>query len=169
MNNGFDNNCTSCSIAFEALQRGYNVEAISGDSSIVEVGLSRDDSGGFFDVVNEMPCKYDNINVKDISCYDYFEKNMKNGERYQLAYYNKGTGTVVGKGHVINIQKNEKGEIIVYDPQDGCGAIGESAKRYLKEVTESPSNLPEYKVLRIDDKAFHPYYKDKVLKPRKNH
>jgi len=169
MNEGYNNNCTSSSVAFEAQQRGYDVEAVSGDLSIIDEGLALEDSGGFFDVVKEKPCEYDKINVKDISCYDYFEKNIKNGERYQLVYYNKGTDTVKGKGHVINIQKDEKGNIIAYDPQDGNGELGESAKRYLTDITESPSNLPEYKVLRIDDKAFHPYYKDKVLKPRKKH
>ena len=47
--------------------------------------------------------------------------------------------------------------------------MGVSAKEYLKEVTESPSNLPEYQVLRIDDKAFHPYYQDNALRPSKMH
>lgn len=94
---------------------------------------------------------------------------MKNGERYQLAYYNKDYENVSGNGHVINVNKNDKGEIIVYDPQYGGGGFGESAKRYLDKNVESPSNQRTFKVLRVDDKTFNPDYINKVVKPRNKH
>ena len=168
-NKGYDNNCTSCALAFEAQQRGYDVEAVSGDLPIIDEKLSWDYSGGYIDPVSKKTCNYSNISLDDTGCYDYFDKNMKIGERYQLVYGNKEAENVENKGHVININKNEKGEIIVYDPQTGDGGFGQSAKQYLDENVESPSNRKTFKVLRVDDKAFNPDYINNVLKPRSRH
>ncbi len=165
-NVGYDNNCTSCALAFEAQQRGYDVEAVSGKLPIIDDKLSWDYSGGYIDPVSKKPCNYSEVSLDDVGCYEYFDGNMKNGERYQLVYYNEAYENVPGSGHVINVNKNEKGEIIVYDPQTGNGGFGESAKQYLGDFVESPSNLRTFKILRVDDKAFNPEYINKVVKPR---
>lgn len=168
-NEGYGNNCTSCALAFEAQQRGYDVEAVSGDLPIIDDNLSHDYSGGYIDPISKKKCNYSEVSLDDTGCYDYFDKNMKNGERYQLVYYNEAYENVQGSGHVINVNKNDKGEIIVYDPQNGKGGFGESAKEYLGDFVESPSNLRTFKVLRVDDKAFNPDYINKVTRPRGRH
>ena len=48
--------------------------------------------------------------------YDYFEKNIKQGERYQTAYYWSGKDNNI-KGHVLTIARDETGELRLYDPQ----------------------------------------------------
>lgn len=52
-NTGYDNNCTSCALAFEAQQRGYDVEAVSGDLPIIDEKLSWDYSGGYIDPISK--------------------------------------------------------------------------------------------------------------------
>jgi len=168
-NEGYVNNCTSCVLAFEAQQRGYDVEAVSGDLAIIDEKLSWDYSGGYIDPVSKKPCNYSEVSLDDTGCYDYFDKNMKNGERYQLVYGNEEAENIENKGQVINVNKNEKGEVIVYNSQTGRGGFGQSAKQYLDKNVESPSNLRTFKVLRVDDKTFNPDYIDKVLKPRSRH
>ena len=75
-NKAYSTNCASCSIAFEAMQRGYDVEAVSGELPVIDEELSWETSGGFVNPADNSQCERIRINRQEIGCYDYFEKNM---------------------------------------------------------------------------------------------
>ena len=54
----------------------------------------------------------------------------------------------------------------MYDPQDGGIRKGDDMKEYINKWMGTDAQLnPQY--LRIDNKAFNPYYLNEAVKPRR--
>ena len=114
--------------------------------------------------------------ITKLSCTDYLEKNVKQGERYELSY---NTPTESGnakfdkenenKAHAVLITRDSKNQLEYYDPQNGEHLKGNGAKDYINSWFQYEHTVvAPPRILRIDDKALNPKYVNKVVKKRNN-
>ena len=126
--------------------------------------LAANSSWAWLDTKTGKKCEYKKINVSNAKkLYDYFEKNIKQGERYQTAYYWSGKDNNI-KGHVLTIARDETGELRLYDPQTNKIKRGKEIINYYSNhriVFNVPVLKP--KILRVDDKKFNPYFVNDVV------
>ena len=171
-NKKYNENCPACTMAFEARQRGYDVMAapftrkkalleLMFDPSIAWVDPSTGRTAGFVK----------NFSVKNAeSCYAFIDDIIKQGERYVLDHRNEVKGI---NHHILNIDRNEKGELRLKDNQSNEEWIGEIAiKEYLSGIAYKGVNeqtlIPDPpRLLRIDDKCINPKYAKATLIKRK--
>lgn len=165
----------SCTVAAELVIRGYDVEA--GYYSTPEAKeLGTTGKSAYLDPETGEECVRDVIDTNKITCYDYFEQNIKQGERYEFSYYTQrdlffgesnenAYNNQKTKGHVVLISRNDKNEIRWYDPQDGERHEGEDARKYL-ESWVNEKTLFEPRILRVDDKALNMKYINSVVRKR---
>ena len=170
----YSDNCQSCTVAAELVIRGYDVEA--GPYSTHEAkDLGRSSKSAYLDPETGEECVPDIIYYNEISCIDYLEQNVKQGERYELSY---NTPTESGNleydkeheydGHVVIITRNKNNELEYYDPQNGERARGKGVKAILEPNFQYKNPVAPPRILRIDDKALNPKYVNKVVKKRNN-
>ena len=133
--NDYYNNCQCCVIAYEARRRGYNVEA----GPYVESGTTGELGkktifGAWIDAdtgeVCEIGTEIDVIGRQD--CYNELENEVKQGERYALvdAHFVEQEGEDKRvDAHVRVIERDNDGNLIMYDPQDGGIRKGDDMKK----------------------------------------
>ena len=174
-NDEYSKNCQSCTVAAELVIRGYDVEA--GPYSTPEAKeLGSNGNTAYLDPETGEECVADIIYTNEIDCYDYLEQNVKQGERYELAYNTpKESGDKEydkeheNDGHVVLITRNEKGEILYYDPQRYERFEGKAARDFIstwfqyEHIISAPP-----RILRIDNKALNPKYVNAVVRKRSN-
>ena len=112
-----------------------------------------------------------NFSVKNAdSCYAFIDDIIKQGERYVLDHRNEVIGI---NHHILNIDRNEKGELRLKDNQSNEEWIGEIAiKEYLSGIAYKGVNeqtlIPDPpRLLRVDDKCINPKYAKAALIKRK--
>lgn len=170
----YSDNCQSCTVAAELVIRGYDVEA--GPYSTPEAkDLGHSSKSAYLDPETGEECVPDIIYYNEISCIDYLEQNVKQGERYELSY---NTPTESGNleydkeheydGHVVIITRNKNNELEYYDPQNGERARGKGVKDILEPNFQYKNPVAPPRILRIDDKALNPTYVNSVVRKRKN-
>ena len=166
------NNCQCCVIAYEARRRGYDVEAgpYKGDGRTGELG-KKTIFGAWIDAGTDEVCEIgteiDVIGGED--CYQTLENEIKQGERYALvdAHFVEQEGEDKRvDAHVRVVERDNDGNLIMYDPQDGGIRKGDDMKEYINKWMGTDAQLnPQY--LRIDNKAFNPYYLNDAVKSRR--
>lgn len=158
-------NCQACVVAHEARMRGYDVQAAPRnlDPKSKSSQLAANSSWAWLDSKTGKKCEYKRINVSNAKkLYDYFEKNIKQGERYQTVYYWGKNEKIYG--HVLTIARDETGELRLYDPQTNIIFSGKDVKKYYSRRTVIFNNsVLKPKLLRVDDKKFNPYFVNDVL------
>jgi hypothetical protein len=154
---GTSQNCQSCVVANEARRRGYNVSAKSYTGNETAKILSRDPRLAWVDpktgdVPNFVP--WDTKTVYSKRSYKQFlEENIKENERYTLQFnWNNAKG-----GHIINIDRDARGNLRLYDAQTGKvydkdWSIDDlmGKMRYTNNIGQSAPP----KLLRVDNLAF---------------
>ena len=169
----YSKNCQSCTVAAELVIRGYDVEA--GPYSTPEAQeLGKFGKSAYLDPETGEECVPDIIYYNEISCNDYLEKNVKQGERYELSF---NTPTESGnkefdkeneyRAHVVLITRNNENQLEYYDPQNGRHLKGEQAKKYIDTWFQYEHTvLAPPRILRIDDKALNLKYVNAVVRKR---
>ena len=164
------NNCQSCIVAYEARRRGYDVE--------VAPFVSEDKTGELSNTLFEAWIDPDSNEICEVGteidvmggedCYQTLEKEIKQGERYALidAHFVERDGEEKSvDAHVRIVERDNNGNLIMYDPQDGGIRKDDDMKEYISKWMGPEAQLkPQY--LRIDNKIFNPYYINDVVKQK---
>ena len=166
----YTTNCTSCTVAAELVIRGFNVEAVS--ALIPEVIAIRPSSkSAYIDPKTDNECIPDIIYIDEIGCYEYLEKNVMEGERYELAYNTPTEGgndeydrVNENRAHVVLVTRNKDLGIIVYDPQTYSVYENKKAKLMLDSWFQYKKQVIFPRILRVDDKSINQKYINKIVK-----
>lgn len=165
---GSTTNCQTCVVAYEARLRGYNVQALYNDGNPTIKQLSHKTSMAWIDPkTGKDPAYNRDVNVKNAStCYNWLDTHIKKGERYTLEWAWKGRDR---SGHIVSIDRDDKGNIRLYDPQNGETITDKKLLvHYMKEFKYKMQvyglKIPTPpKLLRIDNLDFNTDVVDKIL------
>ena len=176
VNGRYSNNCACCTVTGELIIRGYNVEAGPADTPIAKE-LGKAHISAYLEPKTGEECVPQKINIDEVDCFNYLDKNVKQGERYEFSYYTQRNlfygesnenayNNQKTQGHVVLITRNEKNELVWYDPQDGDGHKGTSDVKAFLNSWVNERTLFDPRILRIDDKALNPKYVNAVVRKR---
>ena len=170
---GYRVNCQTCVVAYEARLRGYDVQAKPNDRTGKTAELSRNTNDAWIDPATGKavePFKYSQNQGAEIpttakQCRKWLNEQVKDGARYTFSFGWKGRGNT---GHIISVDKDSKGHLRLYDPQNGKTIQGKDVDvllgriRYTRTVAgikfKTSPNL-----LRVDNKQFNPKYVNNIL------
>ena len=155
---GYQTNCQTCVVAFEARIRGYNVRAKGNKNNEAIRKLSFQTNLAWIDPrtgkIPEYIFKSDITTAK--KAVKWLEDTIQDGHRYTLQFSWKGRGN---GGHIVSIFK-QKGNIVLYDPQAGKVLFRENLLAYMEQVKYTvtingiKTNTPP-KLLQIDTCDFN--------------
>lgn len=155
----FGINCQSCVVAFEARLRGFDVSAkpnykIAGTN---QMRLAKDQSLAWKSNLLGVHPK-EKISYKQSNdLYKWLNNNVKQGQRFTYSYQfiNKYGDR---KGHIVCLDKNKKGQLRYYDPQNGVSYVGANFRRIL-----AGNNIIKSKILRVDNCTFNKSIMNDIL------
>lgn len=118
LDRGYSINCQSCVVAFEARQRGYDVQVLPNTPGSMLETLSRDTSLAWIDPQTGNPPKYiyDDSKRTPEDYLDYIDGIIKPGERYTIQFAWAGRGHA---GHIVNLDRTPNGLLRIKDNQRG--------------------------------------------------
>lgn len=157
-------NCQTTVLAFELRCRGYDVEA-KGNDSLATKYLSQNVESAYINhETGENPELQDLKGANYKQLYKSLDEAVKPNERYILRVVWRDYRA----GHVVNVYRNEEGEIILFDPQSNRVSKGEQIKEYFREVKmRSRFYGGDYyyytKLIRVDNTEIDPKVAKKVL------
>ena len=157
-------NCQSAAVAYDARRKGFNVTAAGYKPGNKSDELSLNFFNAWVDPETGIPCEGQNIDA-DVDCYDYLNEMIHNDERYVFTYAmdRDFEGQKEVTAHVRTIDKNENGQLRVYDPQSGTIMTTENEVRDYFEKWGHENGNYKPKILRVDDKGFNSYYINDVV------
>ena len=158
-----DGNCHSCTLAYELCRRGYSVNAASVFENETAKKLSHNAFDLWIDPRNGRRCDWQEIDIENETSFNYLEKNIKQGERYELGMYPQliEDDFDTADGHVVSVERGSDDQLRIYDPQRREYYIGnEQVKLYLYSWIDAPEAVKGIypKLLRVDDKIINPEY-----------
>ena len=159
---GFRQNCQSCTVAFEARLRGYNVSARSKTNNQTAWDLSRNPNLAWLDPDTMKPPEFTRVDANDENeMLKLLFSTVKPGERYTLAFESTG----FGGGHIINVYRPEKGEVKLYDAQRPEGYGLTQGRKAIREKLAFMRYDRGHKpaLQRIDNMIINPNVADKIL------
>ena len=147
---GFQCNCQTCVVVFEARLRGYNVEAKAycNDSNFEKLALQTNlawkTSSG------EHPQYIMNLDANSTEAmFKFISDTIKPGERYTLEGRWKGFW---GGGHIISVFREESGNLVFYDSQINYIYNAQSFKdKILSRMQKGNTEDSAIKLLRVDN------------------
>ena len=150
---GYQTNCQTCVVAYEARLRGYNVRALPK----LRNGYMRDLSYSTnlaYKTEDGNPPKYIASQHYKGNAHKFMQINCKENERYtiEFAWGNSQDG------HIVSCEKIN-GQIRVYDPQTGDIYQGGNIDKFFNRTTR-------HKLLRVDNLQFNSEFVDHILKGR---
>jgi SPP1 gp7 family putative phage head morphogenesis protein len=156
---GYQINCQSCVVTYEARLRGYNVQTLPNTKGSMLDKLSRQTNMAWIDPATGKHPAYifDEAANTVKKFYDFIEKTVETQKRYTLQFSWKGRSR---SGHIISMDRDEQGALRLYDPQTGQTYTGKQINAYLGRLKFTMSiggvkvSTPP-KILRIDDKQFN--------------
>jgi SPP1 gp7 family putative phage head morphogenesis protein len=156
---GYQINCQSCVVTYEARLRGYNVQTLPNTKGSMLDKLSRQTNMAWIDPATGKHPAYifDEAANTVKKFYDFIEKTVEAQKRYTLQFSWKGRSR---SGHIISMDRDEQGALRLYDPQIGQTYTGKQIKAYLGRLKFTMSiggvkvSTPP-KILRVDDKMFN--------------
>lgn len=156
---GYQINCQSCVVTYEARLRGYNVQTLPNTKGSMLDKLSRQTNMAWIDPATGKHPAYifDEAANTVKKFYDFIEKTVEAQKRYTLQFSWKGRSR---SGHIISMDRDEQGVLRLYDPQTGQTYTGKQINAYLGRLKFTMSiggvkvSTPP-KILRIDDKQFN--------------
>lgn len=121
---GYSINCQSCVVAFEARERGYDVEVLPCTKGSALDRLSIDPRMTWIDPKTGKHPEYiyDNNRRTAEEYLDFVSEVVKPGNRYTIQFAWKGRGH---SGHIVNIDRAPNGLLRIKDNQRGLGEQSE--------------------------------------------
>lgn len=173
---GYDTNCQSCVVAYEARLRGYDVEAKSRYGNEAAGMVAHNSTLAWIDPETGRPPKLIK-NSKDVKtskqCKEWIEETVKPGERYTFEHEWKGRAYY---GHIICVDRNPSGKLRFFDPQDGKTMMGADIDNYLSGVKVAHTYRSGWRkgqtssragLQRIDNLQINPGYADGIMEGKK--
>ena len=147
---GFQCNCQSCVVVFEARLRGYDIEAKPFEMSSNAFELSENTSLAWLTPKGEHPKYIMNFEANSVdAAYQFISDTVKSGERYTLEGVWKGG---FGCGHIISVFREETGNLVFYDPQVNMTYNEKSIKEnFLNYMQKGNTEDTAIKLLRVDN------------------
>jgi hypothetical protein len=165
---GYQNNCQTCVVVFEARLRGWDIEAMPFEYGSNSDKLSLNTNRAWLTPEGKHP-KYiydTNANTVD-SVYDFIDKTIKPGERYTLEGQWKGP---FGGGHIISVFKEPSGKLVAYDPQiDKIYNEKSFKKNILNNMQKGSTPNTNIKLLRIDNLSIDKNFMEPLVKRRETY
>lgn len=167
---GYSTNCQSCVVAYEARLRGYDVTAKTKNGNPDADYLASHTNEAWIDPATGKPPHLLHSDAKTVNTpkrgLDWLENNVKAGERYNFGFAWKDQGKK-NVGHIITVDRDSKGKLRLYDPQNGKTYSGQDLKDYLsriKWVKQSHGfKFGFADLLRIDNMRINPQYADGIM------
>lgn len=160
---GFQCNCQTCVVVFEARLRGWNIEAkpFSEGSNLEK--LSEQTNLAWINEAGKHPDYIYNLNANTTeSMYKFISETVKPGERYTLQGIWKGP---FGFGHIISVFREETGNLVFYDPQVNKIYNERGIKEnVLSMMRKGASKNETIKLLRIDNLSFDKKIVDSIVR-----
>lgn len=167
-------NCQSCVVAFEARQRGYDVEALPKTSAEASL-LSLDTRRAWLDADTGALPKFIDAHKATTpkSCLQFLHDSVEQGARYTLGFSWKGRRN---SGHIVNLDRTEDGLLRITDNQRATDEImrytgDEEVLQYLSRikyfVTSYGVKYPNPpQLMRVDDKLFNEEICNGIMKAK---
>lgn len=168
---GYRVNCQSCVVAFEARLRGYDVQTKPNHKNPTAEMLSRDTRLAWKDpVTGKKPDFITDVSVTTAKkCKAWMENTIQPGERYTFSHGWKGRKYT---GHIISADKDENGELRLYDPQNGKTMKGADIDAYLSNAkfttTVYGMKIPRARLTRVDNMQIDPTVADGIMEAKSN-
>ncbi len=167
---GYWTNCQSCVVAYEARRRGYDVITKPNTKGSKLSELSRQSSHAWIDPKTGKVAEFErNTSVTTpTKCRKWLEETIQPGERYTFGHQWKGR---TRSGHIIHADKNESGELRLFDPQNGKTMTGKDADYYMSRIRYTSTFYGQKvytgpKLLRVDNKQFNMEYADNIMEAK---
>ena len=165
---GYEENCQTCVVAYEARLRGYDVQALPNTTGSKLEELSYQTNKAWIDSATGKYPAYivDDTVTNAKQCRQWLENTIEADKRYTLEFDLKERRRV---GHIISVDRLKDGTLRFYDPQNSVQYTGKDIDDYLKKLKYTTtfrrrkiSGLT--KVLRVDDKQFNSDIVNHILK-----
>ena len=159
-------NCQTCVMAFELRCRGFDVKAKGNNRSEDFMTLARDPRKAYINPETGTFPEAKQIsgsNYKQI--YNKLNQEIKSNERYIFEVHWRKHSS----GHIVNLYKNEDGEMILFDPQVNQVSKNEQIKEYLRNVRIKDEydyfkgNVSPNKITRVDNMQINPHFDKNLL------
>ena len=168
---GYRINCQSCVVAFEARLRGYDVQTKANTRGSKLDELSRATNKAWIDPKTGKHPDYirDESVTTPKKCRDWLEQTIEPGKRYTFQNSWKGRGR---SGHIISADRDEDGNLRLYDPQNGKTMKGDDINAYLSKCKYTTSFYGHKvsvapRVLRVDNMQLNPEFTDSIMEAKK--
>ena len=166
---GYQINCQSCVVAFEARLRGYDVQTKSKTRNATASDLSYDARLAWIDPsTGKKPDYIMSDKVTTVKrCKDWMTETIQPGERYTFQHGWKGR---TRSGHIISADKDNDGNLRLYDPQSGKTMQGADIDAYLGNVkfgtTVYGTRIQYAKMIRVDNMQINPDIANGIMEAR---
>lgn len=173
---GYQINCQSCVVSYEARLRGYNVQTLPNTRGSALDTLSRDTDLAWIDPKTGNKAKGISCIAKNkTELYKIVDNTIKEGERYTFRFNWRGRRS----GHVISADRHA-GRIRLYDPQSGETMLGDKVLSYFDRIKIKVDEVEKFhgykiplteeilyrkrpRLLRVDDKEFNLNIVNKIM------
>lgn len=168
---GYQINCQSCVVAYEARLRGYDVQTKANHKNPTAEMLSRDTRLAWKDpTTGKKPDYITNESVTTAKkCKAWMEETIQPGERYTFSHGWKGRKYT---GHIISADKDESGQLRLYDPQNGKTMQGADIDAYLSRakftMTIYGTKIPRARLTRVDNLQIDSTVADGIMEAKSN-
>ena len=160
---GFQCNCQTCVVVFEARLRGFDIEAkpFIEDSNFLK--LAEQTNLAWLDSNGNHPEYIYNLDANTTDAmYDFISDTVKPGERYTLQGIWKGP---CEWGHIMSVFREETGNLVFYDPQVNLTYNERGIKENVLSMMQKGSTEDDtIKLLRIDNLSFDKQIVDPIVK-----
>lgn len=153
-------NCQSCVVAFEARLRGYDVQAAPrGEEGTATDRLAYSTRLAWTDPSTGKRPLYKRSTASNPKTFmKWLDSTVESGERYTLEWAWKD---YPGYGHIITVMRDERGNLIAYDPQIGAQYTYERLSQEAEAFDHRKELRP--KLLNVSQYDFNLEICDEVL------
>lgn len=168
---GYRTNCQSCVVAYEARRRGYDVTTKPNTRGSALDKLSRASHEAWIDPKTgktpERPKPNENVRTPK-QCRNMLENTIQPGERYTFGHSWKGRSR---SGHIICADKDDKGNLRLFDPQTGSTMQGKDIDGYLSRIKYTTTVYGmkincSPRLLRVDNLSINPAYANDIMEAK---
>ena len=170
--NSYSKNCQSSVAVFEARLRGYDIEIDTPKDIEGIEKLEKFKENPNWAYIDPKTGKYPEFTTLDVNnsqeCKKILEDNIQIGERYVFSFKFKSNNLEEENiGHIINVWKDEDGELKFYDPQAAIYYNSEYLEK-IKFKFNKFGRVDKPQLLRVDDKKFNNKLLNIISKPKNN-
>ena len=165
---GFQCNCQTCVVVFEARLRGYDVEAMPFSMDSNAEKLAEQTNLAWLAPDGTHPDYQMDVNANSSEAmYNFIARTVMPGERYTLEGNWKGGW---GCGHIISVFREETGNLVFYDPQVNKIYNEQSFKvTFLSRMQKGNTEETAVKLLRVDNAAIDKDFVNPIIRRRQEY